>query len=201
MTTLLHINSSIHGEQGRSSQLAAAFVERWRAANPDGKLVFRDLAADDLPPLDAAVFQAFSSYPADRTAGQQAIIDRSDALIDELRRADVIVLGMPMYNFSISAQLKNYFDWIARVGVTFRYTERGPEGLLPARPLHIMAARGGFYREYGGDYQTPLVQEFFGMIGLSDIRFVYAEGLNISDEIRADAMGAAQAQIADLFPA
>lgn len=201
MTTLLHINSSIHGEQGRSSQLAAAFVTQWRSAHPGGSVVCLDLAADPLPPLDLAAFQAFATPEADRTAAQQALVARSDALIAQLRQADEIVLGLPMYNFSVSAQLKNYFDWIARVGVTFRYTEFGPEGLIADKPLHVMAARGGLYREYGGDHQTPLVRDFFAMIGLSDLRFVYAEGLNISEDMRAAAMAGAQAEIGRLFAA
>ncbi|QGP80404.1 FMN-dependent NADH-azoreductase [Sphingobium sp. CAP-1] len=199
MTSLLHINSSIHGEQGRSSQLAATFLTHWQSANPDGTVIFRDLAADPVPPLDLASFQAFTTAATDRTEAQRAIVDQSDGLIAQLCEADEVLLGLPMYNFSVSAQLKNYFDWIARVGVTFRYTDHGPEGLIPNKPVHIMAARGGLYRQYGGDHQTPLVQDFFAMIGLTDLRFVYAEGLNISEELCADAMAEAQAEIAKLF--
>lgn len=199
MTSLLHINSSIHGELGRSSQLAATFVTHWQSAHPDGTIIFRDLAADPVPPLDLASFQAFATAAKDRTDAQRAIVDRSDALIAQLCEADEILLGLPMYNFSVSAQLKNYFDWIARAGVTFRYTERGPEGLIPSKPVHVMAARGGLYRQYGGDHQTPLVQDFFAMIGLTDLRFVYAEGLNISEELRVAAMAEAETEIAKLF--
>src|SRR6266852_3145646 len=117
MKTLLQIQSSIFSNGGQSSQLAGRFIAAWRASNPRGKVIVRDLAAEPVPHLDAARFSAFLSKPEERTPEQQAVIDYSDTLIDELRRADVIVIGLPMYNFGLPSTLKAYFDHVARAGV------------------------------------------------------------------------------------
>ena len=111
---------------------------------------------------------------------QQAIVAYSDRLIDELKRADVVVLGLPMYNFGIPSQLKAYFDHIARAGVTFRYTDKGAVGFLTGKQVYVFAARGGLYAGTPGDTQTPYVRDFLGFLGMRDVEFVYAEGLAIS---------------------
>ena len=128
MKTLLQIQTSLFESNGQSSRLASRFADEWRAANSDGEVIVRDIGRDPVPHLTAQRFQAFLAKPADRTPGQQAVAAFSDLLIDELRRADVIVLGLPMYNFGVPSSLKAYFDHIARAGVTFRYTEKGAEG-------------------------------------------------------------------------
>src|SRR5690606_28882942 len=111
----------------------------------------------------------------DRTAEQQAVAAESDALIAELRAADVVVLAVPMYNFNVPAQLHNYFDHIARAGVTFRYTENGPEGLIKGKQVHVVVTRGG---QYGADHpQTLYLRQFLAFIGLADAKLVLAEGL------------------------
>src|SRR6185312_15592746 len=111
-----------------------------RSANPGAKVVVRDLLANALPHLDDSVLGAFFTPVEQRTPEQAAIIARSDALIAELQAADIIVIGAPMYNFGVSSQLKAYFDWIARAGVTFRYTENGPEGLVKGKRAFIVSA-------------------------------------------------------------
>ena len=126
MKTLLQINTSIFSDGGQSSRLAERFVAGWREANPGGQVVVHDLAKEPVPHIDAGRFGAFLAKPAERTSEQQRVVDYSDALIDELKRADVIVLGLPMYNFGVPSTLKAYFDHVARAGVTFRYTETGP---------------------------------------------------------------------------
>src|SRR4051794_16892174 len=120
MSTLLLIQSSLSGEGGQSSQLASRFVKQWAEKNPGGRLVTRNLSADPVPHLTADRFQAFNT-PADaRTAEQKAAVAYSDALIDELKSADVIVFAVPTYNFSIPSVLRAYFDHVARAGVTFQ---------------------------------------------------------------------------------
>src|SRR5688500_12771269 len=126
MKALLQINTSINSDAGESSRLAGRLVAAWRAANPGGKVVTRDLAREPVPHLTSERFQAFLAKPEARTLAQQASVDYSDRLIGELRRADTIVIGLPMYNFGVPSMLKAYFDHVARAGETFRYTEKGP---------------------------------------------------------------------------
>jgi len=198
MKTLLQINTSVFSGQGNSTRLADAFVRNWLERHPDSRVIVRDLAAEPIPHLDAAGVQAFFTKPEDRTPGQQAFAAASEALIEELRSADVVVIGLPMYNFGIPSTLKAYFDQLARAGISFRYTENGPEGLLGDRKVYVLAARGGKYQGTPQDTQTPFVQTFLNFIGIRDVEFVYAEGLNMGDEARDAAMAAATTQIASL---
>src|SRR5262252_3393967 len=128
MKTLLQLNTSLFAETGQSTRLADRFVAGWRAANPGGKVVVRDIGREPVPHLAAERFGAFVAKPEERTDAQRAVVEFSDALIDELRRADVIVIGLPMYNFGVPSSLKAYFDHIARAGITFRYAENGAVG-------------------------------------------------------------------------
>src|SRR5713226_9744130 len=136
MKTLLQIRTSIFSDGGQSSRLAERFVAAWRESNPGGQVIVRDLALEPVPHLDAARFGAFLAKPEDRTEEQAAVVAYSDELIDELKAADVIVLGLPMYNFGVPSMLKAYFDHIARASVTFRYTEKGPVGLLGGKQAY-----------------------------------------------------------------
>jgi FMN-dependent NADH-azoreductase len=193
--TLLKIRSSIYSDGGQSSQLAERFVSAWRAANPDGKVIVRDLAKDPVPHLDAERFGAFLAKPEERTLAQKAVVKYSDALIDELKRADVVVIGLPMYNFGLPSTLKAYFDHVGRAGVTFRYTEKGPVGLLTGKKVYVFAARGGLYAGTPNDSQTPYIRTFLSFIGMSDIEFVYAEGLAISEASKEQGIARATGQI------
>lgn len=198
MTTLLQINTSLFAENGQSSQLAQHFVDTWRAHHPHGRVVVRDLAKRPLPHLDAERVNALFSPAEGRTPQQQAILDEADALLDEIRAADVIVIGLPLYNFGIPSTLKAYFDHIARAGVSFRYTANGPEGLLGDRKVYVLAARGGYYKDTPSDTQTPYVQRFLNFIGIHDIEFVYAEGLNVSADAKEQALQHARATVEQL---
>jgi FMN-dependent NADH-azoreductase len=198
MTTLLQLNSSIFSSGGQSSQLANEFVATWRANNPDALVKFRDLANQPLPHLDAQRVSAFFTQPDVRTAEQQVFIDESDALIDEIKQSEVIVIGLPMYNFGIPSTLKAYFDQIARAGVTFRYTENGPEGLLSGKKVYIFAARGGMYAGTALDSQTNYVRDFLNFLGMSDVEFIYAEGLNRSGDIKEKALTSARQRLTEL---
>jgi len=195
MKTLLQINSSLFGQGGQSSQLTDRFVAAWRAGNPDGTVIVRDLAADPIPHLTAERFAAFLAKPEERTPAQHAIAAESDALIEELKRADVVVLGLPMYNFGLPSTLKAYFDHVARAGVTFRYTENGPAGLLKGKEVHVFATRGGLYAGTPRDTQTGYVRDFLRFIGIDRVHFVYAEGLNMGAARKDEALASARAAI------
>jgi len=195
MTTLLQINTGIFGDGSQSTALANAFSEQYQSEHANTQVVVRDLINDPIPHLDANIIAAFASEEANRTAEQQAIVDASQALIDELDNADAVVLGLPMYNFNIPSQLKAYMDQVARAGITFRYTENGPEGLLRDKPVYVVAARGGFHEGQVTDTQTDFIKTFFGFIGITQVEFIYAEGLNMGDEVKEEALSKAKTNI------
>jgi FMN-dependent NADH-azoreductase len=192
---LLQINTSLFSDNGQSSLLASQFVQRQRAARPDTEVVIRDLSRDPVPHLTLEAFQGFSADPAVRNPAQKQAEVYSSALIDELRRADVIVLGLPMYNFGIPSTLKAYFDHIARAGVTFRYTDEGPVGLLTGKKAYVFAARGGIYAGTVRDTSTAYIREILAFVGITDVEFIYAEGLAISDAGKQAALMQARAAI------
>ena len=196
--TLLQINASLFSAGGQSSQLADQFVAAWRANNADATVHVRDVASQPLPHLSAERFLAFIAAPAERTPQQQALVAESDALVDEIKAAQVIVLGLPMYNFGVPSTLKAYFDHIARAGVTFRYTANGPEGLLAGKKAYVFAARGGLYAGTARDSQTTYVRDFLAFIGISDVEFVYAEGLNMGEPSKQSALAQAHQRIEQL---
>ncbi len=199
MTTLLQINTSINNGNGQSSQLARQFVAAYRNSHPDVEVRVRDVAAaEPVPHLDAERFSAFISKPEERNAAQKAVVAYSDQLIDELKQADVIVLGLPMYNFGVPSQLKAYFDHVARAGVTFKYTEQGPVGQLTGKKAYVFAARGGVYAGTPLDTQTSYVRDFLRFLGVSDVTFVYAEGLAMSAQSKEAGLARASAEIEQL---
>lgn len=196
--TLLQINTSLFAGNGQSSQLAERFVADYVAAHPGTVRVLRDVASDPIPHLDGARFSAFLTPAASRDAAQNAVIAQSDALIAELKSADVIVLGLPMYNFGVPSQLKSYFDHIARAGETFRYTANGPVGLVTGKKVYVLATRGGLYEGTALDSQTTYVRDFLRFIGLDDVEFVYAEGLAIGAEQKETGLAKARDAITRL---
>lgn len=196
MTTLLQINASISDSNGQSSQLANQFVSAFKARHPAVKILKRDVAATDaVPHLTGERFGALIAKPEERSPAQHAVVAYSDSLIDQLRQADVIVLGLPMYNFGIPSQLKSYFDHIARAGVTFKYTETGPVGLLTGKKAFVFAARGGVYAGTPLDTQTSYVRDFLRFLGITDVDFVYAEGLNMGPQSKEAGLAKANADI------
>ena len=199
MTTLLQINASINNDSGQSSRLANQFVAAFRASHPEASVVVRDVAAAEaVPHLTAERFGAFIAKPDQRTPAQHGVVAYSDALIEEIKGADVIVIGLPMYNFGVPSQLKAYFDHIARAGITFAYTEKGPVGRLTGKKVYVFAARGGQYVGTALDTQTSYVRDFLAFLGMSDVHFVYAEGLAISTESKEAGLARAAAEIARL---
>ncbi len=203
MNTLLQLNSSLFSEEGQSSRLARAFVERRRAERPGLAVIERDLASDPVPHLSGARFQAFLAKPEMRTPEQAAVVAYSDALIDEIRRADTIVLGLPMYNFGVPSTLKAYFDHIARAGVTFRYTEQGPVGLLTGKKAYVFATRGGVHAGTPRDSETSYVRQILAFLGIDDVEFIYAEGLALGEARKSASLeqaGAIAERLAELEP-
>ncbi|MBS1222334.1 MAG: FMN-dependent NADH-azoreductase [Proteobacteria bacterium] len=193
---ILQVNASIRPEGANSTRLANDIVARLQAANLNARLTVRDLGADPHPMLDAAALGALFTPAEQRTPAQAARVALDDALIAEVKAADVLVLGVPMYNFGIPAQLKNWFDAITRAGVTFRYTESGPEGFLTGRKVYVALARGGRYRGTANDTQTPYLKLILGFLGMTDVHFIYAEGLNMGPEATQQGFAEAEADMA-----
>ncbi|MGH8459734.1 MAG: FMN-dependent NADH-azoreductase [Nevskiales bacterium] len=197
MKTLLKINSSIL-TSGNANRLADAFVTRWQAAHPQDRVIERDLTRDPIPHLDEITLTGFGTPAEKRTPGQAAAVALSDTLIAELRAADVIVLGVPMYNFGIPSPLKAWIDHIARAGITFKYSESGPVGLLQGKKVYVLAARGGLHAGSERDAQTQYLRTILGFLGMTDIEFVYAEGLAMGVEYKTRAEQAALSRIESL---
>ncbi|WP_374675255.1 FMN-dependent NADH-azoreductase [Ideonella sp.] len=202
---ILQVNSSArvfeNGQGSHSSRLASELVAGLRTAHPEATLTVRDLARQPHPVLDEAALGALFTPPEARSAEQAARVALDDALIAEIQAADVVVLGVPMYNFGVSAQLKNWIDAIARSRVTFQYTDKGPVGLLTGKTVYAVLARGGIYRDTPADSQVPYLTSVLGFLGMTDVRFIYAEGVAMGPEAEARALAAARAEIAQQLAA
>lgn len=199
MTTLLKVQSSLFSNQGQSSALTDQFAEQWLKQNAGGKIVTRNLASEPVPHLDQQRFGALTTPEDQRTEQQQLIVAYSDTLINEIKNAEMLVLGVPMYNFSVPSVLRAYFDHIARAGVTFRYTANGPEGLLTGKKAIVFITRGGYY---GEDHsQSEYIRQFLGFVGITDVQIVHAEGLGISEETKLKGLSEAREKIPALLAA
>lgn len=159
----------------------------------------RDMATDPHPILDEPALNALFTPAQERSAAQKERMAHDDALIAEVQSSDIIVLGVPMYNFGIPVQLKSWFDAIAKAGVTFRYTEQGPVGLLTGKKVYAALARGGIYRDTPNDTQVPYLKLILGFLGMTDVEFIYAEGFAMGPESAEKAMQQAYEQIETLF--
>ena len=190
---ILQINSSARSTGSESTRLADSIVAKLLAATPASTLVKRDLAVNPHPPIDEPTLGALFTPAAQRTPEQAARVAMDDALIAELQAADAIVIGAPMYNFGITVQLKSWFDAVARAGVTFSYTATGPVGLLSGKKVYVTLARGGFHKD--DDLQAQHLKKFLGFLGLTDVSFVYSEGLGMGPEAVAKAQAQADAQV------
>lgn len=198
---ILQVNSSARGDESQSTRLANRIVERLVEAAPDAAVTTRDLAAQPHPVLDEATLGALFTPGAQRTLEQARRVALDDELIAQVRAADVVVLGVPMYNFGVPVQLKNWIDAISRVGVTFRYTANGPEGLLKGKTVYVALARGGVYRNTPADTQVPYLRTVLGFLGMTDLRFVYAEGLNMGEDAQQRGIASALEQIDEVVAA
>lgn len=196
---ILQINSSARVEGSQSTVLANEITARLLATNPGAKIVVRDLAANPHPALNESALGALFTPAENRSAEQAARVAQDDALIAEIQAADALVLGVPMYNFAISTQLKNWIDAICRAKVTFTYTEKGPQGLLTGKKVYLALARGGVYRDLPHDSQVPYLKTVLGFLGMTDLQFFYAEGLAISPENAQRAIEQARGEIEAAF--
>lgn len=194
---ILQINSSARADASISTRLANGMVARLRAARPDATLTVRDVSRSPHPALDEAALGALFTPAEQRTAAQSARVALDDALIAEIQAADVLVVAVPMINFGIPAPLKHWIDAIARSKVTFQYTANGPEGLLKNKKVYVVLTRGGQYRGTPGDTQVPYLQMMFGFLGMTDLQFVYAEGLAMGPDAEAQGIASAESQIAE----
>jgi FMN-dependent NADH-azoreductase len=192
---ILQVNASIRREGANSTRLANQVVSRLRAIEPSAPLTLRDLTVTPHPALDEAALRALFTPAEQRSPEQAARVALDDALIAEVQAHDNLVLGVPMYNFGVPAQLKNWIDAIARNGVSFRYTEHGPEGLLSGKTVYVAFARGGRYRDTPADSQTPYLKTVLGFLGLTDVRFIYAEGLDMGPESAARGFAVAEREL------
>jgi len=201
MKTYLQLNTSLFGEDSQSSRLAGRFVAALaesEGATVQPNVIVRDLGLNPVEHLTAERFKAFSTPADQRTPEQRRIAAESDALIDELRAAEIVVIGLPMYNFGVPSTLKAYFDHVARAGVTFRYSESGPVGLMTGKKAYVVATRGGQHAGTPRDMQSAFVRQFLGFIGIEDVEFVYVEGLALGAESREAALRAAGERIEQL---
>ncbi|MEQ6888445.1 NAD(P)H-dependent oxidoreductase [Halomonas sp. CS7] len=196
-TRALVLTSSILGEDGQSIALAEHF--RTQAAGRDGlTITARDLVADELPHLTQPELASWQVPADERSVDQRALAERSDALIRELHEHDVVVLAVPMYNLGVPSQLKAWFDRVLRAGETFRYTESGPKGLIEGKRAVILAARGGQYAGTAMDSQTPHLKGMLGLIGITEVDVVFAEGLALGETHREAALKEAKQAIEGL---
>ncbi|MFZ4538455.1 FMN-dependent NADH-azoreductase [Propionivibrio sp.] len=196
---ILQINASARSAGSNSTRLAAAVSARLQAQNPAASIELRDLASAPHPVLDEPSLTALFTPAEQRTAEQNARVALDDALIAQVQSADAIVLGVPMYNFGIPVQLKTWIDDIARSGVTFRYTANGPEGLLKGKKVYVALARGGLYRDTPADSQVPYLKSVLGFLGMTDIEFIYAEGLAMGADAASKAFAEAEEQMGELL--
>jgi len=195
---ILQVNSSARADASHSSRLASSITQTLRGAHPAASLTVRDLARTPHPQLDETALGALFT-PADaRSPEQAARVALDDTLIQEVQAADVLVIGVPMYNFGVPSQLKNWIDAISRAGVTFRYTDKGPVGLLQGKKVYFALTRGGVYRNTPNDTQVPYLRTIFGFLGMRDVAFVYAEGLAMGPDAERAGLAAAQAQILEV---
>lgn len=191
---ILQITSSVRGKNSESTRVATLIVNTLLSSHPDAQVVRRDFGAQPHPLLDGAAVGALFTPAEQRSTEQSARVALDDALIAEAQAADVIVIGAPMYNFGMPVQLKNWFDAIARSGVTFRYTETGPEGLLKNKKVYVATARGGIYPA-DADPQVPHIRMLLNFLGMTEHTFIYSSGLNMGPEAAAKGQQEADAAV------
>lgn len=197
---LLHIDSSVLGDNSVSRQLTAQTVAQWKARNPGAEVSYLDVAAQAPSHLNADSLGFRLPAGSALTEVQQRENAVSEALVTQFLAADVIVVGAPLYNFSIPSQLKAWIDRICQVGRTFKYTDKGPQGLAGGKTVVVVSTRGGKYSisEAGNamEHQESYLKTVFGFLGITDVRIVRAEGLNMGPEVKAEALGSAEKDLA-----
>ena len=198
MAKVLHIDSSVRSNGSLSRQLGGEFVAKLQAADALTTVVTRDLAANPVPHLTEQMMGAYFTPAEQRNAEQAQVIKTSDALVDELLAADTIVIGAPMYNFSVTSGLKAWIDHIARAGRTYKYGANGAEGLVTGKKVYVFVASGAAYSEgpYAAyDFVTTYLRSVLGFLGMTDVSFIVAEGVAMGEEAVATAIAKGRAKI------
>ena len=201
MNKILHINSSVRSSGSVSRQLTAEFVAKLKEAHPGAEVMDRDLAAEPVPHLSEQMMGAFFTPAEQRTPEQTATVRLSDELLAELLSADVIVIGAPMYNFSVASSLKAWIDHVARAGLTFKYTSGGPVGLVQGKKVYVFTSRGGVYSEGAGkdmDFHETYLRGVLAFMGMTDVSFIHTEGLAMGAESAERAMEQSRKAIAEM---
>ena len=196
MSNVLIIESSARQQDSFSRQLTRQFISQWQAAHPADRVTVRDLARNPVPHLDANLLGGWMKPEAQRSAQENASLQLSNELTDEVLAADVLVLAAPMYNFAIPSTLKAWLDHVLRAGVTFKYTETGPQGLLTGKQAYVLTARGGLYAGSTSDHQEPYLRQVMAFIGIHDVTFIHAEGLNLGGDFQEKGLNQAKARLA-----
>lgn len=194
---LLHLDSSILGDQSVSRHLGRELVEAIRLAEAQVDLRYRDLAAEPPPAFDATLLAARALPAEARSAAQRELVARADAVLAEFVDADLLVIGAPMYNFGIPSQLKSWIDLVSVAGVTFRYGANGPEGLMKGKRALIVATSGGQHAGKPGLGHVDYLQSLLNFLGVEDVRVITAEGLAMGPGVREPALAAARERIAE----
>lgn len=198
MSRVLVIESSARQQGSVSRELTQQFIANWKAANPADQIQVRDVAANPLPHLDLTLLGGWMTPASQQSEAEKAALVRSNELTDELLAADVLVLAAPMYNFAIPSTLKAWLDHVLRAGVTFKYTETGPQGLLTGKRAIVLTARGGIYAGSALDHQEPYLRQALAFIGIHDVQFIHAEGMNMGGEFVEKGLAQAKAKLAEL---
>ena len=195
---VLHIDSGILGDHSVSRRLTAAVAAQIKAEQSGAKVTYRDLVASPLPHLSGAHLMAANAKPEEIDATIAAEVAESQVVLEEFLAADTIILGVPMYNFSLPSQLKAWIDRVAVAGKTFRYTAEGPEGLAKGKKIIVVSTRGGHYSAGPAavmDHQESYLKAVLGFLGITDIEIVRADGLNLSSDSKIEAISEAERSI------
>jgi FMN-dependent NADH-azoreductase len=199
MSNVLVITSSALGDASVSNRLVEKAVEELRSQDPSITVTTRNVGANPIPHLTFDATIALGAEPSNTVQAEARAL--SDELIAEVKAAEILVIGAPMYNFGIASTLKAWFDRVLRAGVTFRYSETGPEGLLKGKRAIVVVTRGGFYSQGPAsvmDSQEPHLRTMLGFVGISDVTFVRAEKLALGPDAREQSIKAAHGHLADL---
>lgn len=198
MSNVLIIESSARQQDSFSRELTQQFISHWKTLHPADRLTIRDVAVNPVPHLDADLLGGWMKPEAQRNAAEQASLQRSNELTDELLAADVLVLAAPMYNFAIPSTLKAWLDHVLRAGLTFKYTETGPQGLLTGKKAYVLTARGGIYAGSTADHQEPYLRQVLAFVGIYDVTFIHAEGMNLGGDFQEKGLNQAKARLSDV---
>jgi len=182
MTKVLHVSASVNGENSKSRQIALKLIDRIKAADSSATVIERDTNEAVVSAITGETVGAYYTPAENRSEAQKKVIAASDKMVAEIMDADVLVIGAPMYNFSIPSTLKAWVDLIARVGVTFNYTENGPVGLVEGKKAYIVSATGGVPVNSPADFATPYLKQVLAFIGITDVEVVEASGFGVNAE-------------------